>query len=268
MRLRLLVVCAAAVLTLASCAPARGSAPVTDAGPAGIATAQVSPKPLELAETSYRWIPPKAHYPFNSAVDFAYVVRNPNHDFGASEATLVITMRDANGTVIFTDDSSGVDLIRPGETVAGGSQVFPDAKPASVGFELRVAADSWIPAARWTTADYLPLAVNGLGLDRITGEPGPGLAGYPPGYSFFTCVVTNPNATGFNHFRVDVLHRDANGRIVAHYDGFGDELRAGGSVRFRIDTPDKLPAGDTYDAFARPAYSAQDAWPILPGTTR
>jgi hypothetical protein len=249
-------------LALAACTPASHSQTQSASkGQSGVAheTTQASPEPLELAETSYRWV--------DAGVDFAYVIKNPNQDFGAKEATLRITMFNAAGDETFTDDFP-VWPIRPGEVSVGGSQEDPDSKPARVKFELTVSESSWVPAAQWVPADFTSLRVTGLTLRRSKGKPDPYLVGFKSGHSYFTGFVENPNSVSFKQFVVDVLQRDATGKIVAHYDWSSEiesttkRIKAGGRVAFRIDVPDKLPSGDTYEAYARPWYDSDDKLPI------
>jgi hypothetical protein len=247
-------------LSVVACAPAatRSAESTTRSKSSAVeTTTQASPEPLELVETSYRWV--------DAGVDFAYVIKNPNQDFGAKEATLRITMFNAAGDETFTDDFT-VWPIRPGEVSVGGSQEDPDSKPASVKFELTVSESSWVPAARWLPAGFTSLRVTGLTLRRSKGKPDPYLVGFKSGHSYFTGFVENPNSVGFKQFVVDVLQRDATGKIVAHYDWSSEiesttkRIKAGGRVAFRIDVPDKLPSGDTYEAYARPWYD--DKLPI------
>lgn len=265
-RLPPILPCIVLSLALVSCAPARQSVPVFATRSQSAAQSTSTPAPpqlLVLVETAYRWIPPGIPYPGNSSVDFAYVLKNPNQDFGATAATLRVTMRNSAGKVLFTYDDP-VWPIRPGETIVGEDEEYADHRPASVQFQLLTPASSWVPTDRWVPSGFKPLQVVDLKLHRSKGKFA-GLVGFPSGYSYFTCVVENPNAVGFKDFIIDVLHRDAKGTIVAAYQDLGDKVSADGRVAFRLDTPDKLPPGDTYEAFARPWYDTKDELPIRTG---
>lgn len=205
-----------------------------------------APRPLVLLESSYRWIPPGTDYPFNSAVDFTYVVRNPNRDYEATSTILVIQMKDASGTVFYTEDFP-IRPIRAGETVVGGSQVFPDKEPASVEFSIATIPSAWTRAG----AQAVNLAVTELVLGSATGVSS-GQVGFAPDHSYFTGSVINSSSTDCTMAAVDVLQRDSAGKIVARYSGFVEQLRANSRKSFRLDVPDRLPDAGHYEAYARP----------------
>jgi hypothetical protein len=263
---RMVVVLALVALALVSCTPTRsGGAGSSDARGSGARSRDTSsssvPKPLRLAETSYRWIPPRTPYPFNNAIDFTYVVKNPNTGFGVAASDLRITMLDQSGRTLLTDDFE-IGTIRPGETIVGGSQEFPDQQPASVQFQLLTPTGAWAPSGRWEPKDFKPLQIQHLSIHRNAGQPSASLVGYPLHNSYLTLVVQNPNAVDFPGYIVDVIHRDATGTIVAHYDDFGPRIASNTSVAVRIDVPDILPSTDEYEAFARPWYGPGDQSPI------
>ena len=76
----------------------------------------------------------------------------------------------------------------------------------------------------------------------------------------------------FKEFAVEVLQRDSAGKLVAGYswDMHGDSfnnvrtLAPRGRQAFRLDVPNRLPPGDTYQAFARPAYFGDIPLPVTP----
>jgi hypothetical protein len=170
-------------------------------------------------------------------------------------------MLDEDGKA-YSYDELPVVAVRPGETVVGGSQSFVERRPTSVSFELTVTPGAWVNAREWEPSGFKPLKVQGLRVARNTGKLAPDMVGFPADYSYFTGVVENPNAVGFDEFVVDVVHRDASGRLVAEYFGPGEKLAPGGRSAFRIDTPDRLPAGETYEAYARPWYGSAALLPI------
>lgn len=244
------------VLWLAACAPPTGGA-VRSRVPSGhvseVPTSTPKPAPLQLIDTGWRWVPVEDN------VAFAYVLKNPHDDLGAKGATLLITMFDADGTVIATDDLP-VWPIRPGETIAGGSSTTMDFKPARVAFSLVTDDQGWVAASRWTPIDFKPLAVVDLKLKRVEGKPDPDQVGFVSRHSYFSGYVQNPNSVGFGTFAVEVLQRNRFGALVADYTWFSDidadclHITPGGRVAFRLDVPDRLPPDDTYEASARPWY--------------
>lgn len=257
------VVCVLALLSLTACSTSASKDVKTSAPPrSGIAAeASSTPRPLVLAETAYRWIPPEARYPFNQSLDYAFVLKNPNSSFGATSAVLRVTMLDANGRVYFEEDLP-ILAVRPGETVVGGSQSFADRGPASVSFEVTTAPGAWVAARDWEPPGFKPLKVQGLRLLSNTGKLAPDMVGFPADYSYFTGVVENPNAVGFDEYVVDVVHRDSKGKLIAEYFEPGEKLMPNGKSAFRINTPDRLPVGDKYEAYARPWYGSEARLPI------
>lgn len=254
-----LSVCLAALVAVAACAP-YGSG-VSGSGAARSASREASapagPKPLVLAETAYRWVPVAD----SGVLDFSFVIRNPNPGFGATSTVLHVVMEDGAGATCFEDDLP-VWPVRPGEVVVGGSSMDPDSEPAAVRFELRTPTTSWVPAARWLPQDFVPLRVSDLRLRQSAEKPPADLVGFPEGYSYFTGTVENSNAVGFDEYSIDILHRDALGKIVASYDNGGVKIPAHGRKDFRIDVPKVLPPGDRYEAYARPWYTAEMSLPI------
>ena len=186
-RLALAMLAVMAAVAMSSCTSARTGAPA----PASLATSLAVPKPLVLVETAYRWIPPKTRYPYNEAVDFAYVVKNPNVAVGTADAIMRVTMQDASGKTFFSD---GFQLgpVRPGQTIVGGSQEFPDHAPVTVRFELASSTASWVPAERWEPAAFKPLRAVALEVHRSRMKAASDLAGYAPGHSYFSLTVENP----------------------------------------------------------------------------
>lgn len=226
------------------------------------------PRPIELVQTWSRYIGAEA-YPFNRAVDFAYVARNPNQDVGVSDIALHISMLSSDGSVIGTEDFP-IGPIRPGETVVGGSHIYAPAEPARVEFTLSQRSPEWVSAIRWKPANYKPLEVNDLTLQHAKGAVDPSLVGFARGHSYFTGTVVNRNSVVVDDFVVDVLRRDATGRITGHYSLFSEtymKISAGGRVAFRLDVPDRLSTGDTYEAVARPWYYREDPLPIEDSNT-
>jgi hypothetical protein len=242
-------------LALVSCTPARdgasGTTGVSQSGLSRDASGSAIPKPLELVETAYRWIPPKTVYPFNTAVDFAYVVKNPNAGIGTTSTTLRIEMLDEGGTTFFTDDFE-IGPVRPGETVDGGCQEFPDKQPATVRFRLAPSPGAWLPSSEWEPRGFKPLQAEGFTVGSKKESPSSQQPGFPSVHPVFTMRVYNPNSVGFRVFSVDVLRRDAGGKIVAYYGDVGDRIAAGARVPFRIDVPDAFSPSDTFEVQARP----------------
>jgi hypothetical protein len=279
---RLLAACVVAtvlLLGLSACAVTPGrqaAAPTSGPASSNEATRAQVPRPLRLTESTWR------RDPYSEGVsegfELTYVVVNPNVGLGALEGSLRLTARDASGSVVYTDDWP-VWPIRPGETrtdtVDGGTADSSGRKPAKVDAQL-VNVGAWVPAAQWTPVDFQPLRVTDLKLRRIKGQPGVEAEGSGPlfklHHSYFTGYVENPNSVPFKHFVVEILQRDSAGKLVAgHFWDAGMDiannvrtLAPGGRQAFRLDVPERLPLGDTYQAYARPVYYADDPLPATP----
>ncbi len=175
-----------------------------------------APQPLVLEETAWRWIG-AVPYPYMLAVDVAYVVRNPNAEAGAREATLVVEARGPDGAA--SRQELPIGPIRPGETVAGGAQVFPgaEAAPSDVTFTL-LQPKAWEARGQWQERELVRLAVRGLERRETTGPPAAEDVGFAQGHSYFTGAVVNGSASGVDGCRIVIVHRDGSGRIVACYE--------------------------------------------------
>ncbi|MBC7266845.1 MAG: hypothetical protein H5T75_07740 [Coriobacteriia bacterium] len=232
-----------ALVLLASCTGQPGR-PDQASGP------RPAPAPLVLEETAWRWIG-AVPYPYMLSVDVAYVVRNPNVEAGAREATLVVEVRGPGGQTHREEVPLGP--VRPGETVVGGAQVFPgtEAAPSDVSFTL-LQPKAWEARAKWEGSELVRLAVRGLERRDATGPPAADDVGFAEGHSCFTGTVVNDSGSSVHECRIAIVHRDGSGRIVACYETFADGPPAHGSVPFRFDVPDRLPASGSYEAFAYP----------------
>ena len=201
--------------------------------PASSTNTEEVPSPLELLETGFFVV----EGPY---VEYGFVLKNPNAGTGAEFPTVRITMRDANGGVVGTDEQV-LNRIMPGETVAWGGQANPNGtKPASVKFEVIDPGDNWKPADHMEPVDFKPFKVVGLKENKSDFS------------TSFTGELVNPNGAAFDQVAVSILLRDKAGKIVVGYTGFVEKLSANGKVPFEVDSLGKVPEYAKFEAYAQP----------------
>jgi hypothetical protein len=222
----LAVMLLALVVSAAGCAARSASTKVTPPARPDTSSASIepAPDPLVLVETGY------VVAPLNEGlmVSYGFVLRNPNVHAGALSTTVRITMRDAQGRVVGTEDSV-VPRIMPGATVAwGGEGADPHLKkPAQVDFEVLDPGVNWRAAAQMEPPDFKPLTVTGA----KAGKPGALTTS-------FTGQLANPNAVGFKEVGLGILLRDKSGKILWVLPGSAEKVPASASVPFRVDIMD------------------------------
>jgi eukaryotic-like serine/threonine-protein kinase len=194
------------------------------------------PKPLEIVESGYSVVD-GAH------LQYAFVLRNPNSDFGVQFPVVRVTMRDAAGSVLSTTDVTFRRWLMPSETTTLAQQADVNGvAPARVDFAV---VDPGA-ASKWRTpGQALPM---GLGFLRTAGLK----VGRTASGVVFKGLVENPNSKGVDDFIVSVVLRDKSGHIVAGYAGTGMDLDAGSKQIFTIESPHDAPAYATAEAYAQP----------------
>jgi hypothetical protein len=234
-RVVLVLVCSIVAIALAACVPSGSANPNAPAPkPAASAAAQTAaPKPLELVETGYTVVS-------GPYVEYGFVLRNPNADYGAESPVVRITALDAKGGVLGTEDQT-LFQVYPGQTLAFGSQVDPNGKkPAKVTFEVIPPGDNWEPADQMEPAGFKPFQITGLKANKSDFQ------------TAFTGMLTNPNSTAFDTVAVTVLLRDKHGKIKIGYTAFPDHVAAGGKVPFEVTSMGDVPKYAKFEAYAQP----------------
>lgn len=241
-----------ATVAIAGCSPSQSEkdtlppappATMTDAS-AQVATTAVSAtngstaaqvgatlKPLEIAEAGYSVV--DGFY-----VEYAFVLRNPNSDFGVQYPAVRLTMRDKDGRVLSTAGPTFGRWLLPGETAAFAGEVRVGQSPAKIDFDV---VD---PGTKWKTASESKSAVLALKTGHLKIKKlAPGIA--------FTCDVENPNSAVVDDFAASIILRDKSGRIIAGLTGFGDELPPGSKQTFTVKSVHNVPKFATAEAFAQ-----------------
>jgi hypothetical protein len=223
MRSRLLLFVTLLILVLVSvgCASTKapdGTASTTEPA-APTASLETSPTPLELVETGYRVFDER-----RIGVNYGFLLKNPNTDAGAESVTVRMTMRDAAGAVLATQDEV-VERIMPGATVAlGGEGADPHGTvPAKIDFEVLDTGIVWKAAGQLGPVDFKPLTVT----DQKATTGGV--------MTSFTGQLKNPNSVSFKKVCVSLLIRDAAGKIIWGGYDVQDDLAANATVPYRTD---------------------------------
>jgi hypothetical protein len=193
------------------------------------------PKPLEIVESGYSVD--------GALVNCAFVLRNPNSDFGVQFPVVRVTMRDAAGSVLSTADVTFRRWLMPSETTTLAQEADAmGGAPARVDFEV-VDPGS---ASKWRTASQAQAM--GLGFLRTAGlkvvKTAPGIT--------FTGLVENPNSKGVDDFIVSIVLRDKSGHIVAGYADTGMDLVAESKQIFTVKSVHDAPKYATAEAYAQP----------------
>jgi hypothetical protein len=209
---------------------------VTTSEPASSGSAlETTPSPLEFAETGFRVVDDRV-----IGVDYGFLLKNPNLGAGAESATVRMTMRDAAGTVLGTEDVV-VERIMPGATVAlGGENADPHGTvPVAVDFEVLDTGIVWKAAGQMGPADFKPLTVT----DQKASIVGVTTS--------FTGQLTNPNNAPFKRVCVSLLLRDASGKIVWGGYDVREDLAANATVPYRADVMSVREYG-SFELYAQP----------------
>jgi hypothetical protein len=193
------------------------------------------PKPLEIVESGHSVVD-------GVLLEYAFVLRNPNPDFGVEFPVVRVTTRDAAGAVLTTNDVTFRRWLMPSETAVLAQQVdVRGAAPATVDFQV---VDPTL-ASKWRTASQAQAM--GLGFLRTAGLKATATA---PGV-VFTGLVENPNSKGVDDFIVTVILRNKAGRIVGGYGVTGMDLDAESKQVYTIKSPHDAPPYATAEAYAQ-----------------
>jgi hypothetical protein len=231
------------LIAVVGCTPSaapKGAAPVAQPT-TSTAAPEPPPSPLEVVESGFVIGEGGTYY-----VDYGFVLKNPNTHAGALSPTVRVTLRDAKGVVLGTEDVV-LKRIMPGASVAGGGEDLDPhmKKPKTVDFEVLDPGADWRTSAQMEPAGFTPLVVSGLAASTS------GLM------TSFTGELTNPNGSAISEVTVSVVMRDQAGRIIYVMSGLvGPQpadgmVPAGATVPFRMDMAD-APADVTLEAYTQP----------------
>ncbi len=220
-------------------ANASGAANATATGSSNTGTeaakakAAAKPKPLQITESGYSLVS-------GPHVEYAFVLRNPNADFAVMFPEVKVTMRDAAGHVLGTDDVTLRWWFLPGETIAYAQEIDPKGgRPTRVDFEVVDPGVKWQTAAKAQPWDRKPIKTSNLKVTKTASG------------MIFTTDLENPNSVGIDDFAVSVVLRDKSGHIVGGYTGIGEDLYAGEKKKFAVKSSHDIPKFATAEVHAQ-----------------
>lgn len=190
--------------------------------------------PLELVDSGYAVKDGHDTY----YIQYAVIVKNPNSERAVEFPSVRLTARDANGTILGTEDIVGSSIL-PGSIWYSAFQgPSVDSKPSTVDFEIIQPDDSdWVSPDRIDNAGE-PLTVENptKRKDKIVGE------------------VSNPNDFDISSVAVVVLFRDDSGKLLAGETTYTDKVSAGGKIPFELSLwgADDMYITDNFEVYAYP----------------
>ncbi|HEX9093631.1 MAG TPA: hypothetical protein VF902_06565, partial [Coriobacteriia bacterium] len=193
MRMRILLasVLFATLALSTGCASSPAERDNPGAATPAVGSLDTSPSPLALVADGFS--------PNTPRVAYGFVLRNPNADAVAVEPRVRITMRDASGAEIGSEEVT-VPRVMPGGTMAWGRE---DADPhgkavANVQFEMLAVGD-WRAADEIVAGGYESPAVSDAKVETrgIT--------------TSFTGKIENPNGVAFKNVLVNLVLKNASG---------------------------------------------------------
>jgi hypothetical protein len=170
-------------------------------------------KPLEIKEFGYSMN--------NEYIYVSVILHNPNEKIAVEYPSFRVTARDADGTVLGTEDQT-LSIIYPGQDfVYAGQMCKVDQTPAKVDVEplkIKHALDvSTLEHPQFTQLKPVRCAHRG---DRFVGE------------------IQNDNDYDIDDAIVTIIFRDDDGNLIGGTDTFIEDLSAGSSTPF--DTLDYI----------------------------
>lgn len=170
--------------------------------------------------------------------DYAVVVENPNEDVTAEFPTITVTGYDKDGAILFSHDAM-TDYIYPGEkTYITGSDQASNVDHLEV--QATVTDENWITVSDDDKYTFEVSDVN----DQISEY----------GDITFTGNVTNNSSTDVSTVMVNVLCRDADGKLLCGYTTYADTVPAGGSRTFSAYSIGAVPGYNSCDVKAELGY--------------
>jgi hypothetical protein len=213
----------------ASEAAANGAGPTPEPT---VAQVGVKPKPLEIVESGYTIVD-------GPAVEYAFVLRNPNADFGVQYPAVRVTMRNKSGRVLSTATSTFGRWLRAGETASFAEQVSVNGEiPAKVDFAV---VD---PGAKWKSASESALMGYTLKTSHVTvksANRGIAVSGQ----------VENSNSVRIDDVALSAILRDKSGHIVGGFSGYMEEINPGVKQAFTVKSNHDVPKFAKVEMYAQ-----------------
>lgn len=175
-------------------------------------------------------------------VRYAVGLANTDDDVTALFPTVLITGRDADGNVLFSD-TQVLNSLFPGETHYWGGQAGNGAAPASVEFSIARPGDWEVEQGSGASSSYTVSGVTTsqdlLGGTVVTGE--------------LTFDAPGDEAYGGNQVAIVAIGRDAQGQMAWGEVGFVSEPAVGATVPFEVTSlGSDVPAYTTVEVHAYP----------------
>ena len=188
-----------------------GTGSATNGGEGGGTTATESPIELEIIEYGYT-------VDDHGYVYYAIGIRNPNSDYMARQYSVTFTGRNADGSILFSEDDYR-GSIYPKEEQYYASIASGDAKPAKVEVEVYVDKRNWAKAAVGDNPEYEITNVS-----EVTSR-----------YSTrYTGEIQALSENGEGSVRVSVIYRDSKGEIITGASSYINNVKSDRSIPFDI----------------------------------
>lgn len=195
------------------------------------AAAPEPPQELQVVETGFQ------ENEFGTT-SFAVVVENPNEDVTAEFPTITVTGYDADGNILFSQDSL-TDFVYAGE-----KSYFIGSDQASgvdhIEVQTTVSDESWI-----TVEDEDKYSFEVTDLNPQTSEFGD---------MTFSGNVTNNSSKDVSSVLVDILVRDENGTLLTGFSTYADNVPAGQSRTFTAYSLGEVPGYASAEGYAELGY--------------
>lgn len=192
--------------------------------------------PLELVESGFSVIDRSEDF----IVHVAFSVKNPNKERGVEFPKIRLTVLDANGNLIGTEDVLGSHILPDGVWHHATQGPKTTVKPAKVDFEIIKPDDSDWTVSSEQMKDGIPLTVENPVKqgDKILG------------------FISNPSKFEISSSHVIVFFRDENGKLLAGKVEYTDKISAGSKIPFEISLfgANRDYITDNFEVFAYSGY--------------
>lgn len=188
-------------------------------GPCAPCEKIINAQPLEIAEKGFAYGGPGKY-------DMLAKITNPNNQFGSSKFSYEFTLRDSEGREIAR--RNGEEFILPAETkyiLETGIETGIIPQEA----EIKITSTSW---EEFFEYEKPKLNIYNKRYNLISGD-----VGYSEAYG----LVRNENPFDFNFIKINVVLRDASGKILALNSTDMHTVSAGEQRDFRLIWPTSFP---------------------------
>ncbi len=191
-------------------------------------------EPLQIVESGYSVLSPaKASF---STVVYGFVLKNPNTDKLAKLVEVKMTAKDAKGSVV-GEGNAYAEAIAPGATLpVAGDFMLPDVKNiAKVEFAISMKDEFWVDGTTAVVPEIKVLSKKVKKLGEVSTASG---------------KLKNTASEAAKDVHVDVILRNAAGKIVGGYSTLINAIEAGATVSYKVDYPTVKAASITVTARA------------------